>query len=77
MSEEEPTEQEQIALLGGSQVPDRDGFTFQGPPAKNGDIFDMNVILNSDGSSAGTARGTTRDEIIEHAQQIADEFAAD
>jgi hypothetical protein len=65
------TEQEEIALLRGQPIPDVDGFAFGDEARKDGDVFDLDVIRESDGASVGTARGTTAAEVIERAQAIA------
>jgi len=65
------TEQEDIARLRGTPVPDAEGFVFGDDIGKNGDIFDVDVIREDDGASAGTARGKTSAEVVAHAQEIA------
>lgn len=71
------TEQEAIAGLGGTAVPGRSGFTFQGAPRKDGEAFYLKVIQDSTGTSVGSARGSTSAEIIAHAQELAEEFSDD
>jgi hypothetical protein len=73
----ETTAQEAIASLAGTAVPECSGFTFKGPPGRNGDQFDLKIIQDSTGASVGAARGTTRADIIAHAQEIAQEFTED
>lgn len=70
-------EEDAIASLGGTAVPGCSGFTFQGPPGKNGDQFQIKIIQDSTGSSVGSARGSTRADMIAHAQEIAQEFTED
>jgi len=74
---EEPddiSEQEKIAWLGRIQVPEHPGFTFQGAPTKNGDVFDIDVVQDTTGISIGRARGRTVAEVIEHGRELAEEF---
>jgi hypothetical protein len=68
------TEQEDIASLRGQAVPDADGFSF-GELAKNGDIFDVEIVRDSDSAPVGTARGITVDELAEQARTLAAENA--
>ena len=65
------TDQEEIAFLRGNPVPDRPGYTF-GEIERDGDIFDVEIIRDSDGAPLETARGTRADEIVKQAQEIAD-----
>ena len=52
-----------------SRSPDRDGYTFGDEVRPNGDIFDIEVVRDSDSAAVGTARGITRDDIVRQAQQ--------
>jgi hypothetical protein len=70
-------EQEAIAALRGTPVPGCSGFFFRGAPAKNGDVFEMEVVQDSTDAKIGKARGTTAAELVAHAQEIAQEFTED
>jgi hypothetical protein len=72
MSDVDETEQEGIAYLRGQPVPDRLGYSFGDEIQPNGDIFDIEVVRDSDGVSVGTARGTSADDLVEQAQDVAD-----
>jgi hypothetical protein len=65
------TEQEDIAYLRGQPVPDSQGLIFGDEVRRNGDVFDIDVIRESDGASVGTARGNATNEVIGSAQAIA------
>jgi hypothetical protein len=66
-----------IASLSHTPVPGRHGFSFMGPPVKNGEVFDIEIVQDSKNVAVGTARGSTKADVIAHAQEIAEEFTDD
>ena len=71
------TAHDAIARLSGMQVPGRAGFSFMGPPTKSGELFELEIVQDSRNVTVARARGATKDEVIAHAQEIAEEFTDD
>lgn len=65
------TDQEDIAFLRGTPIPDRGGYSFGEEVVRNGDVFDIEVVRDTDSASVGTARGTTAADMIREAQSVA------
>lgn len=75
--DENVSAQDAIASLSHTPVPGRRGFSFMGPPVKNGELFDIEIVQDSKNVSVGIARGSTKTDVIAHAQDIAEEFTDD